>query len=219
MVRKSPPETSTNFDIELHTFRPPPFISIINQAIEFFTHTPLHPLPPPDKFAGQGVYGLYYLGNHEAYKRMAEHNRAECNAPIYVGKAVRPGRRKGKTISKDETQDLFKRLREHTKSLAQADNLKVEDFRCRFIVLGETEGELIVPLETEVIRRSKSLWNMFVDGFGNHDPGKGRYAGRVTEWDVLHPGRAWVGKMTGEKPSLTNILDKVQKGLEQSPLF
>jgi hypothetical protein len=28
-----------------------------------------------------------------------------------------------------------------------------------------------------------------VDGFGNHDPGKGRYKQARSDWDVIHPGR------------------------------
>ncbi|GAC69556.1 Eco29kI family restriction endonuclease [Gordonia soli] len=35
------------------------------------------------------------------------------------------------------------------------------------------------------------VWNALVDGFGNHDPGRGRRAGRRSLWDTLHPGRPW----------------------------
>lgn len=39
--------------------------------------------------------------------------------------------------------------------------------------------------------RFKPIWNKVLDGFGNHDPGKGRYEQQKSKWDTLHPGRAW----------------------------
>jgi len=30
-----------------------------------------------------------------------------------------------------------------------------------------------------------------LDGFGNHDPGKGRYEQAKSDWDIIHPGRVW----------------------------
>lgn len=216
MTNHLPPKASNDFDIGRHTFRPPPFDSLVKQAITFFAATPHHPLPPPNKFAGQGVYGLYYLGDFEPYGEMAARNRQSCDLPIYIGKAVRPGRRKGKAATKSETQDLFKRLKDHTKSITQAENIQLANFRCRFIVLGETEGELIVPIESRLIEVHKPLWNQFIDGFGNHDPGKRRYEGRITEWDVLHPGRKWVERMTGERPIIDAVLAKVKQGIAAS---
>ena len=34
------------------------------------------------------------------------------------------------------------------------------------------------------------LWNTTVDGFGNHDPGKGRYEQAISDWDVPDPREA-----------------------------
>ena len=45
--------------------------------------------------------------------------------------------------------------------------------------------------ESLLIQSFKPIWNRIVDGFGNHDPGKGRYEGKKPMWDELHPGRAW----------------------------
>ena len=47
---------------ELHTFRSPRFESVVLEAVDFLTKTPLHPLPPTGFFRGVGVYALYYLG-------------------------------------------------------------------------------------------------------------------------------------------------------------
>jgi hypothetical protein len=39
------------------------------------------------------------------------------------------------------------------------------------------------------------LWNRKIDGFGNHDPGSGRYNQQRSPWDVIHPGRPWAAKL------------------------
>ena len=59
------------------------------------------------------------------------------------------------------------------------------------------------------------LWNSCIDGFGNHDPGSGRYAQAVSEWDSLHQGRPWVNKLTGDKPDRDLIIIKVEDYLEE----
>ena len=53
--------------------------------------------------------------------------------PIYVGKAVPAGARKGGFgLGLKPGRDLYKRLREHAESVEQAENLDLADFRCRF---------------------------------------------------------------------------------------
>jgi hypothetical protein len=76
------------------------------------------------------------------------------------------------------------------------------------------ESDLVVPVEASLIRHHKPLWNMVVDGFGNHDPGKGRYNQAKSEWDVLHPGRLWAERLTGVAPQLNEIVVKVRSHLE-----
>lgn len=49
--------------------------------------------------------------------------------------------------------------------------------------------------ETSAIAMHRPLWNTLVDGFGNHDPGRGRYEGMRSRWDTLHPGRRWAEKL------------------------
>ena len=48
--------------------------------------------------------------------------------------------------------------------------------------------------EGMLISNFEPLWNQRIDGFGNHDPGAGRYNGLRPRWDVLHPGRSWAVK-------------------------
>jgi hypothetical protein len=86
---------------------------------------------------------------------------------------------------------LWKRIREHASSVSAATNLDVLDFSVRWLVV---EGIWIPLGESALIRRHRPVWNTVVDGFGNHDPGKGRLAGELSRWDTLHPGRTWAHK-------------------------
>jgi Eco29kI restriction endonuclease len=201
-----------DFDYSLHIFRSPKFQSVVNEAIEFFTETPLHRLLPSGQFLGPGVYGLYYIGTYELYAKIAGLNQDTCIQPIYVGKAVPSGWRRARTRT-SETFDLYQRLREHTRSIQQGANLDIDDFRCKFMILNGIESDLIVPVEAELIRRFMPLWNTVVDGFGNHDPGAGRYNQVRSEWDVLHPGRSWAVRLTGASPKLENVIAKVRLAL------
>ncbi|MFQ5610798.1 MAG: Eco29kI family restriction endonuclease [Anaerolineae bacterium] len=200
------------FEHKRHVFHSRKFRSVVDEAIRFFTVTPAHKLPPPSQFIGAGVYGLYYLGDYELYAKIARLNKNTCIQPIYVGKAVPPGWRTARTVD-TTTPDLYRRLREHTRSIQQAKNLEIGDFRCRFMILTGIESDLVVPVEAELIRRYKPLWNTVIDGFGNHDPGAGRYNQARSEWDVLHPGRPWAARLTGESPRLEDVIAKVQGSL------
>lgn len=93
----------------------------------------------------------------------------------------------------------------------QIENLNLVDFRCRFVILRDVETDLVVPVEAALIRKYKPLWNSGIDGFGNHDPGAGRYNQARSEWDVLHPGRPWAEKLTGESRSIGDVVAKVKQ--------
>lgn len=200
-----------SFDYNLHVFSSPQFRSVVDEAIEFFLKTPVHKLPPPDDFPGTGVYALYYAGNLQLYANVSKLNRLKATQPIYVGKAVPPGWRTARSTSLTAPV-LHRRLQEHARSVEQAKNLNLDDFLCRFVILGGVESDLVIPLEAELIRRYKPLWNSVIDGFGNHDPGKGRYNQAKSEWDVLHPGRPWANRLTGPAPRLEDITAKLGAG-------
>jgi hypothetical protein len=204
-----------SYDYAQHIFRSQTFQRVVDEAVEFFNRTHLHILPPPDRFMGAGVYGLYYLGDFEPYQPLAERNRKSCNEAIYIGKAVPRGWRTGR-VMEGEDRDLSRRLREHSGSINLAANLNLGDFRCRFMILSGNENNLITTVEAALIRRYLPLWNAVVDGFGNHDPGSGRYNQSPSEWDILHPGRPWVRKLTGITPSLTNVQAKIRVAFNSS---
>jgi hypothetical protein len=131
-------------------------------------------LPPAESFVGAGLYALYYTGKFPAYQSLAEQNRANAWAkPIYVGKAVPAGARKGGYgLGASPGEVLYRRLCEHASSIQQTTNLALSDFRCRYLVV----DDIWIPLgESLLISRFVPLWNHHLDGFGNHDPGSGRY--------------------------------------------
>lgn len=198
-------------DLELHTFRSPELESVVQDAVQFFAQTPLHPLPPPGPFAGTGVYALYYAGDLPLYAHIAAANRDSCVLPTYVGKAVPKGWRTGRIADGEEAGGVYGRLNEHARSLYAVSDLRARDFECRFVILSGVEADLTTAVEAQLIRLYHPLWNTHIDGFGNHDPGSGRYNQARSEWDVLHPGRPWAEKLTGKSPDREKVLRKVAK--------
>jgi hypothetical protein len=94
---------------------------------------------PTAPFTGAGIYALYYTGSFPAYKKIADKNKnGRWNAPIYVGKAVPPGARKGGYgLDEAPSEVLYRRLREHAETIQQAENLKLEDFKCRCLIVDD----------------------------------------------------------------------------------
>lgn len=113
--------------------------------------------------------------------------------PVYVGRAIPKGGRKGlEGFDVPHGEALCKRLREHSDSINAVRNLKLADFRCRWLVV----DEVFIPLgESLLISHYRPVWNAVVDGFGNHAPGSGREKGKKPMWDILHPGRRWADRL------------------------
>lgn len=162
------------------------------RILEALEACPGHPLPPPQSFPGAGIYALYYFGDFELYSPLAEMNAGgQYKMPIYVGKANLKGARMGHGSVTRQTP-LYNRLREHARSIDEARNLEIEDFRCKYLVLEQTW----VSLGEQILIRSFSpIWNSVVEGFGIHTPGKRRAGQQRSQWDTLHPGRKWVEKL------------------------
>jgi hypothetical protein len=203
------------FDRAEHVYRNDAFAELVKDAVRFFNGTPVLTLPPPASFSGRGVYAIYYTGSSRLYSRYAELNRTAYEFPIYVGKAVPKGWRQSRTSDDKENQssELFSRLRQHHNSLKLAPNLKSEDFMCRFVIFEHTGSDMISTVEAALIKLNRPLWNTAVDGFGNHDPGKGRYEQARSDWDVIHPGRKWAEKCNGVHKTKAAILAKVKAHL------
>ncbi|MEI6985156.1 MAG: Eco29kI family restriction endonuclease [Rhodospirillaceae bacterium] len=160
-------------------------------------------------FYGAGIYVLYYTGPFLAYAPLAERNRQGCfEVPIYIGKAVPSGARKGG----DDLQGaagtaLSGRLKDHAESIQAArETLDIADFHCRFLVV----EDIWIPLgESLLITKFSPVWNIIVEGFGNHNPGSGRHRGKRPRWDVVHPGRAWAELCAARDETADDILAKV----------
>lgn len=135
------------------------------------------------KVQGAGVYAIYYIGSFPAYSPIADGSR-----PIYVGKAIpRGGRKGGLSTNAGVGRALQDRLRQHATSIEQADNLSLVDFQVRILVV----DDIWIPLgENMLIETFQPVWNVVIDGFGNKTPGARRATQYRSPWDVMHPGRA-----------------------------
>ena len=151
---------------------------------------------PREKFGGAGVYLIYYNGGHPAYSTLAKRNKSKWNWPIYVGQALPSGVRKGAGgLDTEHGEVLYQRLRDHAKSIELAENLKLQDFRYRWLCV----DEVFISLgETLLITKYQPVWNVVVDGFGNHAVGKGRKDMARPAWDILHPGRKWAAALRAD---------------------
>jgi hypothetical protein len=199
-----------NFNREEHVYKSDAFEEIIKDTIRFFNGTPVVAVPPSEKFHGTGVYALYYIGKLSIYNELSLKNRIEFAQPIYVGKAVPRGWRQARSEDNldKKSYELNGRLREHGRSLDHAENLDQSDFMCRFMILEGAESNLIGTVEAALIRYYAPIWNTQIDGFGNHDPGKGRYNQAKSDWDTLHPGRPWANRLLGEGSTIDKVEDK-----------
>lgn len=159
----------------------------------------LHELSQRPDFDGAGVYAIYYTGDSKAYAPITGKE-----TPIYVGKAIPQGRRKGQR-SDEESTALAKRLGDHASSIGAVASLNLADFKYRALVVKEV---WIGLAEQILIGLVQPVWNCVVDGFGNHNPGSGRKDMIRPRWDTLHPGRTWAAGLT-QKHTEDDILASI----------
>ena len=176
----------------------------VAEALLERTPIPLASLP---SFKGAGIYAIYYTGDFPAYEKIADRNRdGRFEYPIYVGKAVPSGARKGGGKGQAGSS-LFSRLIDHRKSIEAASNLRVDDFSVRVLVV----TDIWIPLgESLLITKLAPVWNTIVEGFGNHTPGAGRFLGMRPRWDVVHPGRHWAARCADRLETADQIVEEVR---------
>jgi hypothetical protein len=182
-------------------------------------------MPISTPFSGAGIYAIYYVGTeYPSYGAIAARNtEGQFAWPIYVGKAVPAGGRKGilkapgkraKPSDAVVAGPLFKRLAEHSESIEQAENLDIASFLCRYLVV----DDIWIPLgESLLINELRPIWNLVIDGFGNHDPGAGRRKQRMSSWDALHRGRPWAAKQRRSKRTVEQILENLRAFIAGHP--
>lgn len=175
----------------------------------------IHPLGNLPTFEGAGIYAIYHTGTFKAYEALSRFNRGgRFLWPIYVGKAVPAGARMGANLDLTAGKVLHNRLKQHAESVKAASNLDIADFHCRFLVV----DDIWIPLgESLVIARFTPVWNSLIDGFGNHNPGRGRHAVMRPRWDVLHPGRAWAMSLADRPETQAQIAQDAATYLRTPP--
>jgi hypothetical protein len=186
-------------------FDPLDYHVIADTVVSALLQNPLQSLPISTAFTGAGVYLVYYAGDFEPYRTISG-----TDIPIYVGKAIPRGGRRGRAalrqIEHSNDPSLFNRLRDHSQSIDAVENLQLSDFRCRYLVVTQI---WIGVAESLLIEKFNPVWNAAVDGFGLHHPGTTRFSQRRSDWDSLHPGRPWAPKMQEGKP-VEQILSAVR---------
>ena len=202
-----------------YIYNPLDKLNLGKSVAEALLDRPAHPIGELPRIDGAGIYVIYYTGNFEPYAEIARANAQSLRWPIYIGKAVPSGARRGVSLfSAVGGPALHGRLADHRKSIQSVQdgsgNLRVEDFHIRHLIV----DDIWIPLgESLLISRFKPVWNAYLDGFGNHTPGKGRFEGMRPLWDTLHPGREWAMRC-GERPeSVEGIAEGVRSFLRRNP--
>lgn len=157
---------------------------------------PVSALSDVDHITGSGIYAIYYSGPLEIYQPL-RNVAPEFNRPIYVGKAIPKGSRKGGLRpASGRSNALAERLRQHATSIREVQNLLLAHFHVRALPV----QDIWIPLgENVLIERFKPAWNIAVDGFGNKAPGRRRKDQFRSPWDVLHTGRTFAAEL-GKSP-------------------
>ena len=112
-------------------YDPLDYENLARSVVQTLLEGPERPLPPQESFEGSGVYAIYYHGAFQGYSRLVA---AHPVPPIYVGKAVPSGARKGGRQALGG-RELHQRLKQHSRSIEEAENLELRDFTCRYLVV------------------------------------------------------------------------------------
>lgn len=195
-------------------FNPLETLSLARAVAKALLEKPCLALPPRESFTGAGIYAIYYSGQIPAYGRISALNAGgKYRAPIYVGKATPKGGRRGRfELGGVAGTVLYNRLRKHAESLEQAENLDLDEFSFRCLVV----DDIWIPLGEQLLVQAYSpLWNEVIRGLGSHDPGASRHYRQKPPWDALHPGRIWARRPQPNKKSKTVLLKEVEEFLRE----
>ena len=192
----------------MQAYDPLDYDNLAKSVVQALLDTPKVSLPPHESFQGAGVYAVYYHGDFDHYSPIVT---ADPCPPIYVGMAAPAGSREGGR-QPSSGEELYQRLRQHARSIEHTKNLRLAHFGCRYLVVVPV---WITLAERFLVEYYKPVWNVVIDGFGNHDPGAGRHAMKKPRWDILHPGRPWATKLTAEE-SLSQVLERLERFLKRN---
>ena len=167
--------------------------------------------PPTDRFAGAGLYALYYKGHLPFYEDLRN-----TDTPIYVGKAEAGNSSYGDP-SNEHKPKLYDRIAKHAHSIQEVTsaggNLNVNDFDVRYLLLDDV---WIVLGERALLRAyAPVLWNTLMPGFGANPPGSARQNARSI-WDTIHPGRPRAGGICNRRFTRSEMEYRIKNGIDIS---
>ena|SRR6266508_1901616 len=198
---------------ELEPYNPVDKQNLAEGIVRRISLHPAHRLPPNDRFLGAGVYLLYYIGDISFYAAIAAQNiKGKFATPIYVGKADPHGTQKGTGLNPKPGAVLYERLRSHADRIRATQNLKVDHFYFRIVVLDHVWIRLG---EAGLIDHYRPLWNAVLTGFGSKIPGKRRQRQQRSAWDTLHPGKGWPELLSEGKHKAEALVKQVEKFLRE----
>lgn len=153
------------FEREKHVYRCDEFSELLKDAVRFFHGTPVCKFPPDEKFAGAGVYALYYIGKTGIYAKFGQEiNREEYKLPIYVGKAE-------PTRGCDSDRDLDGQFRILRTEIIKKSGLRLKDFRVR--CLERRNCSICREVGAFMRRRYRPIWNRLMPRGLNGDAVRG----------------------------------------------
>ncbi len=166
-----------------------------------------------EKIKGEGIYALYYTGELPLYKEYQNLNAEKLKAPIYIGTALNKQKTKGNSFEE--------KIKEQYRNIAKVSNLNPGDFYVKAMPVDSSFPSIAEAIESALVSHYKPLWNSGLEGFASHNPGKGRTKQAPSDWDVIHPGREWVTKLSGvpnDRRKITRRVQKHMEALKETPL-
>lgn len=110
-------------------FNPLSKINLGKSIVDALLESEAQPLEKVEISPGAGIYAIYYSGPFPLYKPLSRLNKTAATHPVYVGKAIPKGGRKG--INLDASLDsnaLTRRLVEHKNTIEAVKSLAITDF-------------------------------------------------------------------------------------------
>jgi len=68
-----------------------------------------------------------------------------------------------------------------------------------------------------LIGQFKPVWNVLIEGFGIHQPGK-RRPQRTSKWDTLHPGRKLAAGLPANPLTVENLTKMIEDFFAGKPV-
>ena len=117
------------------------------------------------------------------------------------------------------TLALYTRLEDHIRTIGSADNLDLDDFQCRYLVV---RSAWVETAEDLLIDWFRPVWNKetkVCQGFGKHGDSADTRANKRSPWDALHAGRAWATSKenTPSKKTVAEIRADIAEHFKKHP--